>query len=42
MNNITVGIGPIKPWHLHPHWCFSGVHEDPTTQFSKQTNEIFG
>lgn len=39
---MTVGIGPIKPWILHTHWAFNGVHDDPTPQFERTTVEIHG
>jgi hypothetical protein len=42
MNNMTLGIGPIRPWTLHTFWNFAGVHNDPTPQFSRKTVEIFG
>jgi hypothetical protein len=40
MNNMTIGIGAIKPWILHTDWGFGGVHDDPTPQFEKKTVEI--
>jgi hypothetical protein len=42
MNNMTVGIGPIRPWVLHTNWAFGGVHDTAETQFSKPTTDIFG
>lgn len=42
MNNMTVGIGPVKPWILHSNWAFGGVHDTTETQFSKPTVDIMG
>lgn len=42
MNGMNVGIGPIKPWILHPERSFDGVHDSPVSKFSHRTNEIFG
>lgn len=42
MNNMTVGIGPIKPWILHDTRSFDGVHNTNTSQFSRPTEEVFG
>ncbi|KAF5829110.1 NADH:ubiquinone oxidoreductase 22 kDa subunit [Dunaliella salina] len=41
-NNMTIGIGPVKPWVLHSEWAFNGVHDDPTPQFKEPTTEIWG
>lgn len=41
-NDMTIGIGPIKPWCLHSEWAFNGVHDDPTPQFKEPMNEIWG
>lgn len=42
MNNMTIGIGPVKPWILHPGWAFGGVHDDPTPEFERKTVDIWG
>jgi hypothetical protein len=42
MNGMNVGIGPIKPWILHPDRSFDGVHDSPISKFQHRTNEIFG
>lgn len=39
---MNVGIGPIKPWILHPDRSFDGVHDSPITKFEHRTNDIFG
>uniref|UniRef100_A0A7R9V0H6 Uncharacterized protein n=1 Tax=Chlamydomonas euryale TaxID=1486919 RepID=A0A7R9V0H6_9CHLO len=41
MNGMNIGIGPIKPWILHPERSFDGVHDSPISKFSHRTNEIF-
>ncbi|KAJ9517460.1 hypothetical protein QJQ45_024918 [Haematococcus lacustris] len=40
LNKMTIGFGAIKPWILHTEWAFSGLHDDPTTQFEERTVEI--
>jgi hypothetical protein len=42
MNGMNIGIGPVKPWILHPDRSFDGVHDSHTSKFSHRTNEIFG
>eukprot|EP00798_Chlamydomonas_sp_ICE-L_P024961 gene24961-10619_t len=41
-DNMTIGIGPIRPWMLHTNYAFDGVHDIKTSQFSKPFVEIFG
>lgn len=41
-DNMTVGLGPMRPWMLHTGWAFGGVHNSNTSQFSKTSVEIFG
>ncbi|MEW5301640.1 MAG: hypothetical protein WDW38_002649 [Sanguina aurantia] len=42
MEGTTIGIGPIKPWILHPGWLFDGVHDTKETQFNVKAIEIWG
>ena len=39
---MNIGIGPIKPWILHPDRSFDGLHDSPISKFTHRTNDIFG
>jgi len=42
LQGMNIGIGPIKPWIVHPDRAFDGIHDSPASKFSHRTNDIFG
>ncbi|KAG1657011.1 hypothetical protein FOA52_012012 [Chlamydomonas sp. UWO 241] len=42
MNGMNVGIGPIRPWILHPERQWDGLHDSTEAKFAHRTNEVFG
>nr|7AR9_O Chain O, C1-FDX [Polytomella sp. Pringsheim 198.80]7ARD_O Chain O, C1-FDX [Polytomella sp. Pringsheim 198.80] len=35
MDNMTIGFGPIKPWHITPKWSFNGHHNVKDRMFDR-------